>query len=144
MEWDKNVVQQKVSQPNWWNQSNLRWNTRQRSGSEWWWYWQLWNSMSRFQNTVPIAFIWFCLQFQPTIEHEAWYYSDIARREAEMKCKNTGDCLIRYSSKQNKFILTVNWAGQGKHFIVQQTCNVCLLFLCNTQTASTKIQTEGM
>ena len=63
------------------------------------------------------------------MEAEPWYYNDLERREAEMKCRNTGDYLIRYSSKQNRYILTVNWAGQGRHFIVQQSCNVCGLYV---------------
>ena len=66
-------------------------------------------------------------QFQPgdvKLEDEGWFYADMERREAEMKCKNTGDYLVRYSSKQNKYVLTVNWAGQGKHFVIQEICDV--------------------
>ena len=66
-------------------------------------------------------------QFQPSkprLEDEGWFYADMERREAEMKCKNEGDYLVRYSSKQKKYVLTVNWAEQMKHFVIQEISDV--------------------
>ena len=61
------------------------------------------------------------------MEDEGWFYADMERKEAETKCKNTGDYLIRYSLKQNKNVLTVNWAGQVKHVVIQETLDVRVL-----------------
>ncbi|KAL5469271.1 hypothetical protein EMCRGX_G030502 [Ephydatia muelleri] len=54
------------------------------------------------------------------LEDEGWFHANMNRKEAEEKCKNPGDYLIRYSSKQNRYVLTVSWAGQGKHFVIQE------------------------
>ena len=64
------------------------------------------------------------------MENEAWFYPNVERKEAELKCRNTGDYLVRYSSKQNRYILTVNWAGQGRHFIIQEQYNVGASYIC--------------
>ena len=58
------------------------------------------------------------------MEDEGWFYADLERKEAEMKCKNSGDYLVRYSSKQNRYVLTSNWGGQGKHFVIQEIRDV--------------------
>ena len=65
------------------------------------------------------------------MENEAWFYSNMERKEAELKCRNTGDYLVRYSSKQNRYILTVSWAGQGRHFIIQEKYNVGASYICH-------------
>ncbi|KAL5469291.1 hypothetical protein EMCRGX_G030531 [Ephydatia muelleri] len=57
------------------------------------------------------------------LEDEGWFHANMERKEAEEKCKNLGDYLIRYSSKQNRYVLTVSWAGQGKHFVIQEICD---------------------
>ena len=65
------------------------------------------------------------------MEIEAWFYPNMERREAELKCINSGDYLVRYSSKQNRYILTVNWLGQGKHFVIQENFHVSGLHMCH-------------
>eukprot|EP00731_Ephydatia_muelleri_P017701 Em0010g799a len=57
------------------------------------------------------------------VEDEGWFYANMERKEADMKCKSPGDYLVRYSSKQNRYVLSVNWAGQGKHFVIQEACD---------------------
>ena len=66
---------------------------------------------------------------QPAVESEPWFYPDMERKAADIKCKNTGDYLVRYSSKQNKYILSVNWGGQGRHFIIQETGHVSAVYV---------------
>ena len=61
------------------------------------------------------------------MEDEGWFYADMERKEAEMKCHNMGDYLIRYSLKQNKYVLSVNWAEHVKHFVIQEICDVRVL-----------------
>ena len=58
------------------------------------------------------------------MEEEEWYFGDIDRRLAESKCKKPGDYLVRYSERQNKYVLTCNWNGSSKHFVIQQVPNV--------------------
>ena len=48
------------------------------------------------------------------------------RRDAEKKCSNAGDYLVRYSDRQNKYVLTVNWNGQGRHFVIQEIPDVSI------------------
>ena len=65
--------------------------------------------------------------FQPPevgIEEESWYYGSIDRREAEGKCRNTGDYLVRFSDRQNKFVLSVHWNSAGRHFVIQEVPDV--------------------
>ena len=64
------------------------------------------------------------------MEDERWFYANMERKEAEEKCKNTGDYIIRYSSKQNRYVLTVSWTGQGKHFVIQETPDVRSVCVC--------------
>jgi RIO-like serine/threonine protein kinase len=54
------------------------------------------------------------------IEDEPWYFGVVDRRDAEKKCINDGDYLVRYSDRQNKYVLTVHWNGQGRHFVIQE------------------------
>jgi hypothetical protein len=58
------------------------------------------------------------------VEDEEWFFGDIDRRLAESKCKKPGDYLVRYSERQNKYVLTCNWNGNPKHFVIQQVPNV--------------------
>ena len=58
------------------------------------------------------------------MEEEDWYYGDIDRKVAESKCKTSGDYIVRYSERQNKYVLTCSWKGQGKHFVIQQFVDV--------------------
>ena len=46
------------------------------------------------------------------------------RRDAEKKCSQAGEYLVRYSDRQNKYVLTVNWNGQGRHFVIQEIPDV--------------------
>jgi hypothetical protein len=67
------------------------------------------------------------------VEDEEWYFDDIDRRLAESKCKKPGDYLVRYSERQNKYVLTCNWNGNSKHFAIQQVPNVSnkRMVICN-------------
>ena len=48
------------------------------------------------------------------------------RKDAEKKCSSTGDYLVRYSDRQNKYVLTVHWSGQGRHFVIQEVPDVSI------------------
>lgn len=58
------------------------------------------------------------------IEDEEWYYGSIDRREAEGKCRNTGDYIVRFSDRQNKYVLSVLWNSAGRHFVIQEVPDV--------------------
>ena len=58
------------------------------------------------------------------LEEEEWYFGDIDRRLAEKKCRNSGDCLVRFSERQKKDVLTCNWNGAAKHFVIQRIIDV--------------------
>ena len=58
------------------------------------------------------------------VEEEEWYFGDIDQQIAESKCKKPGDYLVRYSERQDKYVLTCNWNGAAKHFVIQQILNV--------------------
>jgi len=59
------------------------------------------------------------------VEDEEWFFGDIDRKLAESKCKVNGDYLVRYSARQNKYVLTCCLNNQGKHFVIQQITEVC-------------------
>lgn len=63
------------------------------------------------------------------VEEEEWYFGDIDRRLAESKCKRPGEYLVRYSERQNKYVLTCNWNGAAKHFVIQQIPNVSTIII---------------
>jgi len=58
------------------------------------------------------------------IEEEEWFFGNIRRELAEIKCQKDGDYLVRYSSRNNKYVLTCRWNGERKHFIVQEVISV--------------------
>ena len=58
------------------------------------------------------------------MEDEDWYFGTIDRKEAEMKCRQAGEYLVRFSVKQNKYVLTVHWNGNGRHFVIQEVPDV--------------------
>ena len=58
------------------------------------------------------------------VEDEEWFFGDIDRKLAESKCKVNGDYLVRYSARQNKYVLTCCLNNQGKHFVIQQITEV--------------------
>jgi len=60
------------------------------------------------------------------VEDEEWFFGDIDRKLAESKCKVNGDYLVRYSARQNKYVLTCCLNNQGKHFVIQQITEVSL------------------
>ena len=67
------------------------------------------------------------LSFQPPevgIEEESWYYGSVDRKEAEGKCRSTGDYLVRFSDRQNKYVLSVHWNNAGRHFVIQEVPDV--------------------
>ena len=55
-----------------------------------------------------------------------WYYSGISRSIAIQLLKEDGDFLLRYSERIKSFVLTTQWDGMSKHFIVRKIENqVC-------------------
>jgi len=54
---------------------------------------------------------------------ELWYYGDISRSIAIQLLKEDGDFLLRYAERKKSFVLTTQWDGMSKHFIVRKIEN---------------------
>ena len=64
------------------------------------------------------------------VEDEEWFFGDIDRKLAESKCKVNGDYLVRYSARQNTYVLTCCINNQAKHFVIQQITDVSSVTMC--------------
>ncbi|XP_008292188.1 tyrosine-protein kinase Fes/Fps [Stegastes partitus] len=53
-----------------------------------------------------------------------WYHGAIPRLEVQQLLKNNGDFLVRKSQEKHGYVLSVQWDGSCKHFLVQNTDNV--------------------
>ena len=57
---------------------------------------------------------------------ELWYYGNISRSIAIQLLKVDGDFLLRYAENKKCFVLTTQWDGMDKHFIIRKIENqVC-------------------
>uniref|UniRef100_A0A8C4EH74 Tyrosine-protein kinase n=1 Tax=Dicentrarchus labrax TaxID=13489 RepID=A0A8C4EH74_DICLA len=80
------------------------------------------------------AFLFFCLQVLPvpTPVHEVdrplgqqdWYHGAIPRLEVQQLLKNDGDFLVRKSQEKQGYVLSVQWDGSCKHFLIQNLDNL--------------------
>uniref|UniRef100_A0A672HNW4 Tyrosine-protein kinase n=1 Tax=Salarias fasciatus TaxID=181472 RepID=A0A672HNW4_SALFA len=48
-----------------------------------------------------------------------WYHGAIPRPEVQQLLKNTGDFLVRKSQEKQGYVLSVQWDGSCKHFLIQ-------------------------
>uniref|UniRef100_A0A8C4EMZ4 Tyrosine-protein kinase n=1 Tax=Dicentrarchus labrax TaxID=13489 RepID=A0A8C4EMZ4_DICLA len=80
------------------------------------------------------SFLFFCLQVLPvpTPVHEVdrplgqqdWYHGAIPRLEVQQLLKNDGDFLVRKSQEKQGYVLSVQWDGSCKHFLIQNLDNL--------------------
>uniref|UniRef100_A0A7N6ATU8 Tyrosine-protein kinase n=1 Tax=Anabas testudineus TaxID=64144 RepID=A0A7N6ATU8_ANATE len=53
-----------------------------------------------------------------------WYHGAIPRLEVQQLLKNDGDFLVRKSQEKQGYVLSVQWEGLCKHFLIQNTDNL--------------------
>ncbi|KAM8762638.1 tyrosine-protein kinase Fes/Fps [Acanthopagrus schlegelii] len=53
-----------------------------------------------------------------------WYHGAIPRLEVQQLLKNDGDFLVRKSQEKQGYVLSVQWDGANKHFLIQNTDNM--------------------
>ncbi|KAM7406189.1 hypothetical protein PAMP_000582 [Pampus punctatissimus] len=53
-----------------------------------------------------------------------WYHGAIPRLEVQQLLKNDGDFLVRKSQEKQGYVLSVQWDGTCKHFLIQNTDNL--------------------
>uniref|UniRef100_A0A672HNR0 Tyrosine-protein kinase n=1 Tax=Salarias fasciatus TaxID=181472 RepID=A0A672HNR0_SALFA len=53
-----------------------------------------------------------------------WYHGAIPRPEVQQLLKNTGDFLVRKSQEKQGYVLSVQWDGSCKHFLIQNVDNL--------------------
>ncbi|XP_030582288.1 tyrosine-protein kinase Fes/Fps isoform X2 [Archocentrus centrarchus] len=53
-----------------------------------------------------------------------WYHGAIPRLEVQQLLKNDGDFLVRKSQEKQGYVLSVQWEGSCKHFLIQSTENL--------------------
>ncbi|XP_024911500.1 tyrosine-protein kinase Fes/Fps isoform X1 [Cynoglossus semilaevis] len=58
------------------------------------------------------------------LEQQDWYHGAIPRLEVQQLLKNNGDFLVRRSQDKQGFVLSVQWDGSSKHFLIQYIENL--------------------
>ncbi|XP_022601609.1 tyrosine-protein kinase Fes/Fps-like isoform X1 [Seriola dumerili] len=53
-----------------------------------------------------------------------WYHGAIPRLEVQQLLKSDGDFLVRKSQEKQGYVLSVQWDGSSKHFLIQNTDNL--------------------
>ncbi|XP_041846405.1 tyrosine-protein kinase Fes/Fps isoform X2 [Melanotaenia boesemani] len=53
-----------------------------------------------------------------------WYHGAIPRLEVQQLLRNDGDFLVRKSQEKQGYVLSVQWDGSCKHFLIQSTDNL--------------------
>ncbi|MEQ2243594.1 hypothetical protein ILYODFUR_008506 [Ilyodon furcidens] len=53
-----------------------------------------------------------------------WYHGAIPRLEVQQLLKNDGDFLVRKSQEKQVHVISVQWEGSCKHFLIQNTDNL--------------------
>ncbi|XP_054468458.1 tyrosine-protein kinase Fes/Fps [Anoplopoma fimbria] len=53
-----------------------------------------------------------------------WYHGAIPRPEVQQLLTNEGDFLVRKSQEKQGYVLSVQWGGSCKHFLIQNTDNL--------------------
>uniref|UniRef100_A0A8C4EGJ4 Tyrosine-protein kinase n=1 Tax=Dicentrarchus labrax TaxID=13489 RepID=A0A8C4EGJ4_DICLA len=92
------------------------------------------DSVSLSSSISSVSFLFFCLQVLPvpTPVHEVdrplgqqdWYHGAIPRLEVQQLLKNDGDFLVRKSQEKQGYVLSVQWDGSCKHFLIQNLDNL--------------------
>ncbi|KAM9410358.1 tyrosine-protein kinase Fes/Fps [Pholidichthys leucotaenia] len=55
---------------------------------------------------------------------QEWYHGAIPRPEVQQLLKNNGDFLVRKSQEKQGYVLSVQWEGSCKHFLIQNIDNL--------------------
>ncbi|KAL7406457.1 hypothetical protein ABVT39_019875 [Epinephelus coioides] len=55
---------------------------------------------------------------------QGWYHGAIPRPEVQQLLKNDGDFLVRKSQEKHGYVLSVQWEGSCKHFLIQSMDNL--------------------
>uniref|UniRef100_UPI0037E9905B tyrosine-protein kinase Fes/Fps n=1 Tax=Semicossyphus pulcher TaxID=241346 RepID=UPI0037E9905B len=58
------------------------------------------------------------------LEQQDWYHGAIPRPEVQQLLKKDGDFLVRKSQEKQGYVLSVQWEGACKHFLIQSTDNM--------------------
>ncbi|KAG7482369.1 tyrosine-protein kinase Fes Fps [Solea senegalensis] len=58
------------------------------------------------------------------LEQQDWYHGAIPRLEVQQLLKSEGDFLLRKSQEKQGYVLSVQWGGSCKHFLIQNTDNL--------------------
>ena len=68
-----------------------------------------------------------------SLDRESWYHGVLPRDEVQRLLLNDGDFLVRLSvnkrTGQDQYVLSVKCQESAKHFIIQQTSEVCSVVL---------------
>ncbi|XP_076583428.1 tyrosine-protein kinase Fes/Fps isoform X1 [Chaetodon auriga] len=63
-------------------------------------------------------------QVDRPLGQQDWYHGAIPRLEVQQLLKNDGDFLVRKSQEKQGYVLSVQWEGACKHFLIQNTDNL--------------------
>lgn len=58
------------------------------------------------------------------LEQQDWYHGAIPRLEVQQLLKSDGDFLVRKSQEKQENVLSVQWEGSCKHFLIQNADNM--------------------
>lgn len=61
------------------------------------------------------------LEVERPLGQQEWYHGAIPRLEVQQLLKNNGDFLVRKSQEKQGYVLSVQWDGSCKHFLIQHT-----------------------
>ncbi|KAL0189561.1 hypothetical protein M9458_016660, partial [Cirrhinus mrigala] len=60
-------------------------------------------------------------EVEKPLTQQSWYHGAIPRLEVQELLKNDGDFLVRESQGKQEYVLSVQWGGQCRHFLIQST-----------------------
>ncbi|XP_020516690.1 tyrosine-protein kinase Fes/Fps [Labrus bergylta] len=63
-------------------------------------------------------------KFDRPLGQQDWYHGAIPRPEVQQLLKYDGDFLVRKSQEKQGYVLSVQWEGACKHFLIQNTDNL--------------------
>lgn len=59
--------------------------------------------------------------FDRPLAQQDWYHGAVPRLEVQQLLQNDGDFLVRKSREKQGYVLSVQWGGSCKHFLIQNT-----------------------
>nr|XP_054588116.1 tyrosine-protein kinase Fes/Fps [Nothobranchius furzeri] len=64
------------------------------------------------------------LEVDRPVEQQDWFHGAIPRLEVQQLLENSGDFLVRKSQEKQGYVLSVQWDGSSRHFLIQNTDNL--------------------